>query len=98
MVMADIGQQIREAAIARGIDPEVALRIANAESDLVSSAKNPRSSARGLFQVTDDTWKFYGGDLLYATHDDGNDGQDAVYATEDGMDPFFDEPVHHRVV
>jgi hypothetical protein len=39
-----------------------------------------------------------GGDLLYATHDDGNDGQDAVYATEDGMDPFFDEPVHHRVV
>ena len=62
MVMADIGQQIREAAIARGIDPEVALKIANAESDLVSSAKNPRSSARGLFQVTDDTWKFYGGD------------------------------------
>lgn len=60
--MADIGQQIREAAIARGIDPEVALRIANAESDLVSSAKNPRSSARGLFQITDDTWKFYGGD------------------------------------
>jgi hypothetical protein len=62
MVMADISQQIREAAIARGIDPEVALRIANAESDLVSSAKNPRSSARGVFQVTDDTWKFYGGD------------------------------------
>jgi len=57
-----ISQQIREAAIARGIDPEVALKIANAESDLVSSAKNPRSSARGLFQVTDDTWKFYGGD------------------------------------
>jgi|GEM_PF-5548629 len=57
-----ISQQIRDAAIARGIDPEVALKIANAESDLVSSAKNPRSSARGLFQVTDDTWKFYGGD------------------------------------
>lgn len=57
-----ISQQIRDAATARGIDPEVALRIANAESDLVSSAKNPRSSARGLFQVTDDTWKFYGGD------------------------------------
>lgn len=57
-----INQQIRDAAIARGIDPKVALKIANAESDLVSSAKNPRSSARGLFQVTDDTWKFYGGD------------------------------------
>jgi hypothetical protein len=57
-----ISQQIRDAATARGIDPEVALKIANAESDLVSSAKNPRSSARGLFQVTDDTWKFYGGD------------------------------------
>jgi hypothetical protein len=48
--------------------------------------------------AADADWKFYGGDLLYATHDDGNDGQDAVYATEDGMDPFFDEPVHHRVV
>jgi hypothetical protein len=42
-------------------------------------------------------WKFYGGDLHYATHYDGGDGLDA-YATEDGMDPFSEEPVHHRVV
>jgi hypothetical protein len=48
--------------------------------------------------AADADWKFYGGELHYATHDDGNDGLDAVYATEDGMDPFSVEPVHHRVL
>jgi hypothetical protein len=48
--------------------------------------------------AADADWKFYDGDLHYATHDDGNDGLGAVYATEDGMDPFSVEPVHHRVL
>ena len=47
---------------------------------------------------SDADWKFYGGDLHYATHFNGDDGLDAVYATEDGMDPFSVEPVHHRVM
>ena len=54
--------KIRAAAADRGIDPDVALRIANAESTLSNAAKNTRSSARGLFQIIDSTWKNFGGD------------------------------------
>jgi hypothetical protein len=39
----------------------------------------------------------FDGDLCYATDDDGNNVLDAMYATEDGMDSFSDEPVDHRV-
>lgn len=54
--------KIRAAAADRGIDPDTALRIANAESTLSNAAKNTRSSARGLFQIIDSTWKNFGGD------------------------------------
>ena len=57
----DIVAKIQAAAQASGVDPDVALRIANVESNLRPGAKNPKSSAAGLFQVTDDTWKQYGG-------------------------------------
>jgi hypothetical protein len=53
--------KIRAAAQAKGIDPETALRIARAESSLTSSAKAGTSSAGGLFQVVDKTWKEFGG-------------------------------------
>ena len=61
--MADIPVEelIRRAATDRGVDPAVALRIAERESSLNPTAKNRRSSAYGLFQITDDTWKQYGG-------------------------------------
>ena len=62
MAEISIPQLIRNAAQARGIDPDVALRIAERESSLNPTAKNKRSSAYGLFQVTDDTWKQYKGD------------------------------------
>jgi hypothetical protein len=58
----DIEQLIRQRAQERGVDPDLALSIAQAESSLRPGIKNPRSSARGLFQVTNDTWKQYGGD------------------------------------
>ncbi len=62
MAELSIPELIRNAAQARGIDPDVALRIAERESSLNPTAKNKRSSAYGLFQVTDDTWKQYKGD------------------------------------
>jgi hypothetical protein len=53
--------KIRAAAQAKGIDPEVALRIARAESGLKTNATPGTSSAGGLFQVVDKTWKEFGG-------------------------------------
>lgn len=57
----EIAEKIRAAAQARGLDPELAVSIARAESSLNPSAKAARSSASGLFQVTTDTWKQYKG-------------------------------------
>ena len=57
----DVAEKIRAAAVAKGIDPDTALRIAGVESSYNPKAKNPSSSAQGLFQVIDDTWKRYGG-------------------------------------
>lgn len=57
----DVADKIRAAAVAKGVDPNTALRIAGVESDYDPTAKNPLSSAKGLFQVIDDTWKRYGG-------------------------------------
>ncbi len=56
-----IKQLIMEQATARGVDPAVALRIAEKESSLNPTAKNPKSSAYGLFQIIDPTWERYGG-------------------------------------
>jgi hypothetical protein len=53
--------KIRAAAQDKGVDPELALKIARAESALSTSAKAKTSTAGGLFQVTDSTWKQYGG-------------------------------------
>lgn len=46
---------IAERATAAGLDPNVMIRIAELESSLNPNAKNPRSSAGGLFQFTDGT-------------------------------------------
>lgn len=54
-------------ARAAGEDAATAIRIAQLESGLNPRAKNPRSSAAGLFQFIDDTWaRFGGGDKLDA--------------------------------
>lgn len=46
-----------------GIDPSVALTISHIETggSFSSTSKNPTSSAYGVFQLLDDTWKGQGG-------------------------------------
>ena len=57
----ELSDKIRAAAQAKGIDPEVALRIASAESAMKATAQAGKSTAGGLFQVVDKTWKEFGG-------------------------------------
>lgn len=57
----ELSDKIRAAAQARGIDPEIALRIARAESAVNPAAQAKTSSAGGLFQVVDKTWREFGG-------------------------------------
>lgn len=52
---------IADAAAKAGVDPTLANTIANMESEGKPSAKNPKSTATGLFQVLDSTWKEFGG-------------------------------------
>jgi len=63
--MADIEAIIRAAAARRGVDPETLLQVARLESGLNPRAKNPKSSAGGLFQFIDGTAKQYGLDDKY---------------------------------
>jgi hypothetical protein len=76
---------IREAAAGRGVDPDLAVKIARKESDLYPRAKNPRSSAYGLFQITDDTWKQYGGtrENRYSMMDNIRIGVDIIASNRD---------------
>ena len=57
----ELTDKIRAAAQAKGIDPELAVRIAQAESSLKPSSSGKTSSAAGLFGVIDASWKQYGG-------------------------------------
>lgn len=53
---------VAQSAMMHGVDPELALTIVTLEnSKFDPSAKNPGSSAHGLFQMIDSTWKESGG-------------------------------------
>lgn len=56
-----IAAKIRERAAAMGEDPETAVNIAVIESGLDPNADNPASSAQGVYQFVDRTWKAMGG-------------------------------------
>ncbi|MBN1113489.1 MAG: transglycosylase SLT domain-containing protein [Bacteroidales bacterium] len=57
---------VREMAIEYGVNPDTAIRIANCESKMGKYQYNLQgSSAKGLFQFIDNTWKHYcEGDVL----------------------------------
>jgi hypothetical protein len=53
---------IRAEAQRQGVDPDLAVKIATVESGLNPQAKNPKSTAAGLFQLLEGTRKQLGGD------------------------------------
>lgn len=62
MAQNELSEKIRAVAQAKGVDPELAVKIALAESGLNPAASAPKlSSAKGLFGVIDSTWKQFGG-------------------------------------
>lgn len=61
MSLPDNAKAIARKAQQSNIDPSVALTIAQLESGFKHDAKNPRSTAQGLFQVLDRGWKSLGG-------------------------------------
>jgi len=58
--LKEIEKLISDLAIQYGVNPQTALRIAKCESQLNQYAKNPTSSASGVFQFTRGTWKYIG--------------------------------------
>jgi hypothetical protein len=57
----DLQAIINAAAEKEGLDPELLQKIGGAESSLRAGAKNPKSTAKGLFQFVDKTWAEMGG-------------------------------------
>jgi soluble lytic murein transglycosylase-like protein len=56
-----IANAISSAAKRYGIDQDILLTVAELESGFRADAQNPTSSAGGVFQFIDGTWKQYGG-------------------------------------
>lgn len=63
MALPNNAKTIARKAQQEGVDPSVALTISHIETggSFSHTAKNPESSAHGLFQVIDKTWKGQGG-------------------------------------
>jgi hypothetical protein len=55
-----ISDKIRVTATYYGVDVDTALNIACAESQFVETAKNPHSTASGVYQWLDSSWELYG--------------------------------------
>ena len=59
-ITLDLESKIRLSATMYGVNESLALNIACAESQFIASAKNPASTAGGVYQFLDGTWKVYG--------------------------------------
>jgi len=53
-----VQEKIIRESLVHGVNTATALRIARCESSLNPSAKNPRSSAKGVYQFIDSTWRY----------------------------------------
>lgn len=58
--MADVASIIQDAANRNGVDPAILAQIAQVESGNDPNSSANSSSAKGLFQFTNPTWKAYG--------------------------------------
>lgn len=80
----DITASINAAGEQSGVNPSLLTRIAKVESGLDPNAANPNSSASGLFQFTDGTWremvKKYGKELGVAEGDKNDPQANALMA------------------
>lgn len=56
----DVISKIKRAAREYSVDEQTALRIARCESGYNPNAANPNSTAKGLYQFTDPTWRWIG--------------------------------------
>jgi soluble lytic murein transglycosylase-like protein len=56
----DAASQIKLTTMIYGVDTSLALNIACVESNFDESADNPRSTAEGVYEFLDGTWKHYG--------------------------------------
>lgn len=68
-----------------GADPALALAVAHAESCFDPKAKNPKSTAGGIFQYIDGTWKGYCEGDKY-NEDDNIQCATKMLAEKDGID------------
>jgi hypothetical protein len=53
-----IEERIEREAVRYGVDPVAAVTIAGCESSLNQYAENDHSTAKGLYQFTDKTWRY----------------------------------------
>lgn len=58
--MADVASIIQDAATRNGVDPAILAQIAQVESGGDPNSSSSSSSAKGLFNFTNPTWKAYG--------------------------------------
>jgi len=56
---APIPQMIEQYALSYGVSPKVALAVASCESRLDPLARNPSSTAKGIYQFLDSSWDTY---------------------------------------
>lgn len=63
--MPGVQEEIVIQAEKAGINPQKALNIAACESNFLPNAKNPNSSAKGVYQFLSKTWKNYCEGVVY---------------------------------
>ena len=87
---SDISERIRSSASEYNLDPDTVLKIAEAESRLKPEAKARTSSARGLFQVINQTWREQGGGKRGDIDEDIRVGTKVIASNRDSFKRMFD--------